>query len=166
MFCLMKSSTTDSTALTSTCWPGPNSVHGMLLFTVWDSELAIASISWCRKGSNRTITVTHDDFTYPLLCLFTRTNYADKEMHTFMTVSKVTLSFTDLVGVSGKEVWSVVSGLAILHLQQDVSRGRAFLKMLTIRMLMGNIMSELWTPIMNCCQVNSKWPGRRESRRM
>lgn len=39
-----------------------------------------------------------------------------------------------------------------------VSRGRVFLKILTMRRLIGNIMIELWTPIISCCQVNSIWP--------
>ncbi len=39
------------------------------------------------------------------------------------------------------------------------SLGRAFLKILTMRRLIGNMIMELWMPIMTCCQVNSIWPA-------
>lgn len=41
------------------------------------------------------------------------------------------------------------------------SRGRVFLKILTMSRLMGNMMMELWIPIMTCCHVNSIWPAKR-----
>lgn len=51
---------------------------------------------------------------------------------------------------------------ALLCLDEQVlvsfSRGRVFLNMLTIRRLMGNMMTELWMPIITCCHVNSMWP--------
>lgn len=46
---------------------------------------------------------------------------------------------------------------------ESFSRGRVFLKMLTMRRLMGNMMTELWTPIITCCQVNSMWPAKKVS---
>lgn len=79
-----------------------------------------------------------------------------------MTVSKVTLTLMLLVLLGETNVCSA-SGSSVLHLQQDVSLGRVFRKMLTIRMLTGNIMRELCTPIMNCCHVNSKRPEENES---
>lgn len=45
----------------------------------------------------------------------------------------------------------------------SLSRGRVFLKILTIRRLMGNMMIELWMPIITCCQVNSMWPEEKKS---
>lgn len=43
------------------------------------------------------------------------------------------------------------------------SRGRVFLKILTMSRLMGNMMIELWTPMITCCQVNSMWPAKLKS---
>ncbi len=87
------------------------------------------------------------------------------EAPTLMTVSKVTLTFLLAVAVCEKEVCSRESVFSVLRLQQDISRGQVFLKILTIRIFTGNMMRELWTPIINCCQVNSKWPGNTENER-
>lgn len=46
LLCLMKASTTERTALISVCCSGPNSVDGLLFFTVLDSECVILEISW------------------------------------------------------------------------------------------------------------------------
>lgn len=81
-----------------------------------------------------------------------------------MTVSKVILSFIAWVSAFEKHVRPGMSDVSLLLLQQQGSRGRVCLNMPTMRILIGNIMSELWTPIMNCCQVNSKWPVK--SRKM
>lgn len=54
------------------------------------------------------------------------------------------------------------SDVFALLLQHVISQGRQFLKTLTISRLIGNMMNELWTPIMNCWKVNSKWPGFRD----
>lgn len=78
-----------------------------------------------------------------------------------MTVSKVTLASVLVEAVCGMEVSSRASSFSDLRLQHEDSRGRVFRKMLTIRIFTGNMMRELWTPTMNCCQVNSKWPGNR-----
>lgn len=50
--------------------------------------------------------------------------------------------------------------------QEDVSRGRVFLNILTMRIFIGNMMRELCTPTMNCCQVNSKWPEYKDLMRL
>lgn len=85
-----------------------------------------------------------------------------RESPTLMTVSKVTLTFMLLVALFGEEVCSRASGFSVLRLQQAVSQGRVFLNTLTMRIFTGNMMRELWTPIMNCCQVNSNWPRNKE----
>lgn len=65
------------------------------------------------------------------------------EAHTLMTVSKVTLASMLVEAVFGMEVSLRASSFSDLRLQQKVSRGRVFLKMLTIRIFTGNMMREL-----------------------
>lgn len=60
-----------------------------------------------------------------------------------MTVCKVTLSFMASVSPCEKHTRPGASGVALLRLQQQASRGRVCLNMLTMRILMGNMMSEL-----------------------
>lgn len=62
---------------------------------------------------------------------------------TLMTVSKVTLTLLWAVAVCEKEVCLRESVFSVLRLQQDVSRGRAILKILTIKIFSGNMMREL-----------------------
>lgn len=171
-FCLMKSSITESTALISTC-PGPNStsVRGTLLFTVSESKSTILVMSWEGRFLNWILFLSYFQhmkwvsITWMLLIqqptsiqCKNETSYLTQEKHentTLRTPSNVTLfisaaAFCELLSCSGEYVWSG------LHLQHGVSRGRVFLKTLTIRIFTGNMTSELWTPIMNCCQVNWK----------
>lgn len=60
-----------------------------------------------------------------------------------MTASKVTLSFTAWVSVGEKHVRPRMSAVSLLLLQQQGSWGRVCLNMLTMRILIGNMMSEL-----------------------
>lgn len=83
---------------------------------------------------------------------------------TFMMVSKVQLPVLLVVVPGFREVvcmllfcWRRLAFFVFLW-QQDDSWGQVFLKTLTMRIFIGNMMRELWTPTMNCCQVNSKWP--------
>ena len=57
LFCLMKSSTTERIALISGSCPGPNwdSMHGMLLFAVFESVLTSVVISWETKCQAQTL---------------------------------------------------------------------------------------------------------------
>lgn len=60
-----------------------------------------------------------------------------------MTVSKVTFSFAAWLSACETHVRPGASGVSLLRLQQQGSRGRVCLNMLTMRILIGNMMSEL-----------------------
>lgn len=74
---------------------------------------------------------------------------------TLITVSGV-MSFSSFCGEEVCEgATRTVFPCFVASVLMVFSRGRVFLKILTMRRLMGNMMIELWKPIITCCQVNS-----------
>ena len=148
------SSTRESRVLMSACRPDPSSKsrRGMGLFMALERDWAILLMSYENEQTcylKKTFRLTEG-----------WKNYPDKS--TLMTVSGV-MSSCSICGEGGcdgdtRPVFPCLEA-SVLGWPGFFSRGRVFLKILTISRLMGNMMIELWTPIITCCQVNSIWPS-------